>query len=52
MEREFDAEEFLRDLERGAFDGHLQEEFEKLTYAQLEEIGMLMRARMREKEAD
>lgn len=52
MEQEFDAEAFLRKLEQGSFDGHLQEALGKLTRAQLEEVDALITKRKRAKEAD
>jgi len=43
----FDAARFLEQLDRGTFDGHLQEVLPKLTCRQLQEVAELMAARLK-----
>lgn len=38
---EFNAEAFLAKLNRGDFDGHIHDEFEKLSSEQLEQVALL-----------
>ena len=45
MDRAFDADEFLKKLDRGDFDGRLQEEFTKLPPEQLEQVAKLLAER-------
>jgi hypothetical protein len=41
MDEVFDAAKFLEQLDQGAFDGHLNEEFRQLSREQLEQVAFL-----------
>lgn len=49
MGQQFDARDFLSQINQGRFDGCLIEELEKLTQAELEQVAFLMAGRIQEK---